>query len=150
MLKNVNIYSSTYLMNSNLKVLTEQYQLMLEKRVQPDPTTEESLVQFLDKRAAGAAKIAHSSKEKGGFATLTAIHFAAKAKPYKECEKMENAPDKDCDKANAHYKKMAEEVYSKLANLDNLTQKEFQALMGELEVWGEVYIRATKPNSLKI
>lgn len=131
-------------------VLTEKYQLILEKRVQPDPTTEESLKQFLSKRAAGAAKLADSSKEKGGFATLTAIHFAAKAKPYKEAEKMENAPDKDCDVANAHYKKMAEEVYAKLKDLDSLSQKEFQALMGELEVWGEVYIRATKPESLKI
>jgi hypothetical protein len=137
-------------MNSNLKVLAEQYQLILEKRVQPDPTTEESLKQFLDKRAAGAAKIAHSSKEKGGFATLTAIHFAAKAKPYAEAEKMENDPNKDCDTCNAHYKKMAEEIHAKLANLDKLSQKEFQALMGELEVWGEVYIRATKPESLKI
>ena len=131
-------------------VLTEKYQLILEKRVQPDPTTEESLKQFLSKRAAGAAKLANTSKEKGGFATLTAIHFAAKAKPYKEAEKMENAPDKDCDVANAHYKKMAEEVYAKLKDLDSLSQKEFQALMGELEVWGEVYIRATKPESLKI
>jgi len=137
-------------MNSNLKVLSEQYQLMLEKRVQPKPDTEEALQQFLDKRAAGAAKIANSSKEKGGFATLTAIHFAAKAKPYAECEKMEKDPNKDCDKVNAHYKKMAEEVYAKLADLDKLSQKDFQALMGELEVWGEVYIRATKPGSLKI
>jgi len=131
-------------------ILSEKYQLILEKRVQPDPTTEESLKQFLSKRAAGAAKLASTSKEKGGFSTLTAIHFAAKAKPYKEAEKMENAPDKDCDVANAHYKKMAEEVYAKLKDLDSLSQKEFQALMGELEVWGEVYIRATKPESLKI
>jgi hypothetical protein len=130
--------------------LTEKYQLIVEKRVQPDPTTEESLKEFLTKRAAGAAKIAHSSKEKGGCATLTAIHFAAKAKPYAEAEKLEKAPDKDCDKANAYYKKKADEVYSKLKDLDKLSQKEFQALMGELEVWGEVYIRATKPNSLKI
>ena len=137
-------------MNSNLKMLAEQYQLILEKRVQPKPETEEALEQFLVKRAAGAAKIAHSSKEKGGFATLTSIHFAAKAKPYAEAEKMEKDPSKDCDKTNAHYKKMAEEVYAKLADLDKLSQKEFQALMGELEVWGEVYIRATKPNSLKI
>ena len=137
-------------MNSNLKVLAEQYQLILEKRVQPDPTTEESLVQFLDKRLAGAEKIANSSEHKGGFATLTAIHYEAKLKPYKECGKMEKSPDKDCDITNAHYKKMAEELHAKLADLDKLTQKEFQSLMGELEVYGEVYIRATKPNSLKI
>ena len=138
------------MLNSQLKVLADQYQLIMEKRVQPDPTTEESLMQFLNKRAAGAAKIAHSAKEKSGFSTLTAIHFAAKAKPYKDCEKMENAPDKDCDTCNAHYKKMAKELHAKLTDLDKLSQKEFQALMGELEVYGEVYIRATKPESLKI
>ena len=134
----------------NYKVLAEAYETILEKRVQPDPTTEESFQQFLTKRAAGAAKIAHSSKEKGGFATLTAIHFAANAKPYADCEKTEKEYTENHDKANAHYKKMAEEVYAKLADLDKLSQKEFQALMGELEVWGEVYIRATKPESLKI
>ena len=46
--------------------------------------------------------------------------------------------------------KKTEDVYSKLSDLDSLSQKEFQALMGELEVYGEVYIRATKPESLKI
>jgi len=132
-------------MNSNLKVLAEQYQLMMEKRVQPEPETEESFEQFLTKRAHGAAKIAHSSKEKGGFSTLTAIHFAAKAKPYKESEQWATKENRD-----AHYKKMAEEIHAKLADLDKLSQKEFQALMGELEVWGEVYIRSTKPESLKI
>ena len=131
-------------------ILSEKYQLILEKRVQPDPTTEESFKQFLSKRAAGAAKIANSSKEKGGFATLTAIHFAVKAKPYAECERLELEYKDDHDKVNEIYKQKAEEVYAKLKDLDSLSQKEFQALMGELEVWGEVYIRATKPESLKI
>jgi len=137
-------------MNSNLKVLAEQYQLMLEKRVQPDPTTEESLKQFLKKRLAGAEKIANSSEHKGGFATLTAIHYEAKLKPYKECSKMEDDPNNDCDTCNAHYKKMVKELHAKLADIDKLSQKEFQSLMGEMEVYGEVYIRATKPESLKI
>ncbi len=138
MSNNVNI-------DMDISNLTEKYQLILEKRVQPDPTTEESFEQFLTKRAAGAAKLAHSSKEKGGFATLTAIHFAAKAGPYKDSEKWANKEGKD-----AYYKKQAEEVYNKLKDLDKLSQRDFQALMGELEVWGEVYIRSTKPDSLKI
>ncbi len=125
--------------------LAEKYQLIVEKRVQPDPTTEESFEQFLTKRAAGAAKLAHNSKEKGGFATLTAIHFAAKAGPYKDSENWADKEDRD-----AYYKKKAKEVYEKLEDLDKLSQKEFQAFMGELEVWGEVYIRSTKPDSLKI
>ena len=135
-------------MNSN--VLSEKYQLIFEKRVQPDPTTEESFQQFLIKRAAGAAKLENSSREKGGFATLTAIHYAAKAKPYAESKKLEAKYKDDHDAVNKIYKQKAEEVYAKLKDLDSLSQKEFQSLMGELEVWGEVYIRATKPESLKI
>jgi hypothetical protein len=131
-------------------VLTEKYQLILEKRVQLDPTTEESFKQFLSKRAIGAAKLESSSREKGGFAILTAIHYAAKAKPYAESEKLEVEYKNDHDKVNEIYKQKAEEVYAKLKDLDSLSQKEFQSLMGELEVWGEVYIRATKPESLKI
>jgi len=131
-------------------VLTEKYQLIFEKRVQPDPTTEESFQQFLIKRAAGAAKLENSSREKGGFATLTAIHYAAKAKPYAESKKLETEYKDDHDAVNEIYKQKAKKVYAKLKDLDNLSQKEFQSLMGELEVWGEVYIRATKPESLKI
>jgi hypothetical protein len=131
-------------------ILSEKYQLILEKRVQPDPTTEESFQQFLIKRAAGAAKLENSSREKGGFAILTAIHYAAKAKPYAESKKLEVEYKDDHDKVNEIYKQRAEEVYAKLKDLDSLSQKEFQSLMGELEVWGEVYIRATKPKSLKI
>ena len=131
-------------------ILSEKYQLILEKRVQPDPTTGESFKQFLSKRADGAAKLESSSREKGGFAILTAIHYAAKAKPYAESKKLEVEYKDDHDKVNEIYKQKAEEVYAKLKHLDSLSQKEFQALMGELEVWGEVYIRATKPESLKI
>ena len=125
--------------------LADKYQLILEKRVEPNPEEPEAFPKFLEKRAAGAHKIAASSKAKGGYATLTAIHFGAKAKPYKEAEQWAEKDNK-----NEHFKAKAEEVYVKLKDLDTLSQKDFQALMGELEVWGEVYIRATKPESLKI
>jgi len=137
-------------MNSNLKVLAETYQLMLEKRVDTEPSTAEAFQKFLVKRAAGAAKLESSSREKGGYSTLTAIHYAAKAEPYAESKKLEAEYKDDHDKVNEIYKQKAEEVYAKLKDLDSLSQKEFQAFMGELEVWGEVYIRATKPESLKI
>jgi hypothetical protein len=42
---------------------------------------EEKFNEFLEKRSTGAAKLAQSAKEKGGYSILTAIHFAAKAKP---------------------------------------------------------------------
>ena len=130
--------------------LSQKYQLILEKRVEPNPEDPEAFPKFLEKRAAGAHKIAESARSKGGYSTLTAIHFEAKAKPYKEAMATEKKFEGDCDKCNAHYKEKAEEVYAKLKDLDSLSQKEFQALMGELEVWGEVYIRGIKPESLKI
>ena len=130
--------------------LNSIYQLILEKRVDTDPSSTESFERFLDKRLAGAEKLAESTKAKGGYSTLTAIHYAAKAKPYAECIKLNSQHKEDHEKVNELYKQKAEDVYSKLSNLDSLSQKEFQALMGELEVYGEVYIRATKPGSLKI
>ena len=130
--------------------LNSIYQLILEKRVDTDPSSTESFERFLDKRLAGAEKLAESTKAKGGYSTLTAIHYAAKAKPYAECIKLNSQHKKDHEKVNELYKQKAEDVYSKLSDLDSLSQKEFQALMGELEVYGEVYIRATKPGSLKI
>ena len=108
-------------------------------------TKEEKFDEFLNKRKVGAEKIAKSSKEKGGYATLTAIHFAAKEKPYQDCLKWEDKAGKE-----EHYKAKAEEIYKRLKDLDSLSQREFQALMGELEVYGEVYLRSTKPNSIKL
>lgn len=100
-------------------------------------SNKESFEQFLSKRASGAEKIHKSAEAKGGYSILTAIHFAAKAKPYAESEKWADKEDKE-----QHYKAKAKEIYDKLRNLDQLDQKQFQTLMGELEVWGEVYLRA--------
>ena len=100
---------------------------------------------FLAKRKSGASKLATQSNNKGGLAKLTAIHFEAKAKPY--AESLKHANDKNRD---SFFKKKAKEVYDKLRNLDSMSQREFQAWMGELEVWGEVYIRSKKPSSIKL
>lgn len=100
---------------------------------------------FLSKRKDGAKKLTIQAKNKGGFAKLTAIHFDAKDKPYAESLKHANSDDRE-----SFFKKKAKEVYDKLRNLDTLSQREFQALMGELEVWGEVYIRSKKPSSINL
>jgi hypothetical protein len=101
--------------------------------------------EFLNKRKVGAEKIEAQTRKKGGYSLLTAIHYAAKQKPYADAIKWENKEGKE-----KHFKEKAKDIYQKLANLDDLTQKEFQSLMGQLEVYGEVYIRATKPNSIKL
>jgi len=105
-------------------------------------TDEESLKEFLHKRLAGAKKIQAQAEKKGGYSTLTAIHFKAKFKPYSECMKHVDGAD--------FAKKAADECFEKLKNWDKMSQREFQAVMGELEAYGEVYIRETKPNSIKL
>jgi len=131
-------------MNKDVNFLAEAYFSILEKKEEKQ-TTEEAFETFLTKRLAGAEKIHAMTQKKGGFSLLTAIHYKAKLRPYAESEKWAEKEGKE-----DHYKAKAKEVYEKLKDLDSLSQKEFQALMGELEVWGEVYIRATKPNSIKL
>ena len=118
---------------------------VIEEKKKEEQSSEKSLNEFLVKRLEGARKIEKQTAEKGGYSTLTAIHYKAKLKPYMESEKWSKRANKE-----EHYKTKAKEVYAKLRDLDKLSQKEFQALMGELEVWGEVYIRTVKPDSIKL
>ena len=121
------------------------FERLFEKVITNETEAEQEFNLFLKKRLAGAEKIQAMTEKKGGFSLLTAIHYKAKLKPYAESEKWAEKEGKE-----EHFKSKAKEVYEKLKDLDNLSQKQFQALMGELEVWGEVYIRATKPNSIKL
>lgn len=92
--------------------------------------------EFILKRKKGAADIQKKAESKGGAALLTAVHFAAKQKPYeyslRVCEK-EDATDLIKDKAN--------EILEELNDWSNLTQQRFQQLMGMLEAYGEVYLQ---------
>jgi hypothetical protein len=87
---------------------------------------------FLTTRKEGAAKIQQSAEEKGGASQLTATHFAAKAKPYEE------AIDRSSDLTFALEKTM--ELLKSLSDLDSLSQNQWQALTGQLEAYGEIYI----------
>jgi hypothetical protein len=120
------------------------FDIILEA-IKKDMGVEDKFDEFLNKRKAGAEKLEAQTRKKGGYSLLTAIHYAAKEKPYADCLKWEDKKGKE-----KHFKEKAEEIYKKLADLDSLTQREFQDLMGRLEVYGEVYIRATKPNSIKL
>lgn len=91
---------------------------------------------FITKRSQGAKKIEKSAEAKGGYATLTAIHFKAKEVPYNHCSKH----SKDDD--SAFVKEKADECFHKLKSWDKMSQKEFQHVMGQLEAYGEVYIRS--------
>jgi hypothetical protein len=119
--------------------------LALMESIKSSLNTAEAFLEFLHKRLAGAVKIQKQTAKKGGYSTLTAIHYKAKLRPYKDCIKHASKEEKD-----SHYKMMADETYKKLKDWDKMSQREFQAAMGILEVYGEVYIRSTKPNDIKL
>ena len=97
---------------------------------------EEDLEQFLKTRAAGAKKIESMASKKGGFSLLTAVHFKAKEVPYKQALK-------HCGDDNSEFvKEKADECFEKLKKWDQMSQRDFQYVMGQLEAYGEVYIRS--------
>jgi len=92
--------------------------------------------EFVEKRMKGALDIQKKAEAKGGAALLTAVHFAAKHKPYEYSLKV-------CGKENASelIKAKADDILEELADWSTLTQQRFQQLMGMLEAYGEVYIQ---------
>ncbi len=100
----------------------------------------EAFSTFITKRAAGAKKLEEAARKKGSYAILTAYHFAGKAKPYAQALKWCKKDDK-----LKLYKEQYKEALDKLKDIDSLSQKEFQALSGVLEVWGEVYLQDKTP-----
>jgi hypothetical protein len=99
--------------------------------------TTESLETFSENRLAGASKIAQGAKEKGGDALLTYHHFVVKLPYY------EKGVDGQLDFAQieSEYKKKLNELYMATKNEMNIGQIEFQELVGEIEVLGELLIR---------
>lgn len=91
---------------------------------------------FVKKRSAGAKKIQKMTSNKGGFSTLTAIHFKAKEVPYKVCAKHADDPDSSFIKAKA------DECFNKLKSWSSMSQRDFQHVMGQLEAYGEFFIRS--------
>lgn len=100
---------------------------------------------FIEKRKTGAKKIQKSAEEKGGPSKLTAIHFAAKEKPYAQALSMTTK-----DNCKKTLKEKGDKLAKQLQKWHTMSQSEFQTLMGELEAYGEVYLMCVKPNSIKI
>ena len=91
----------------------------------------ETLEDFATTRAAGAAKIADTAKEKGGLAMLTYNHFYVKAPYYKKA--INGKFDKEA--AKKEFNEMLKGI-----SLD-MNQNEFQRQVGKMEVLGELLIR---------
>lgn len=93
--------------------------------------------EFSEKRQTGAKKIADNAKEKGGLSMLTYNHFIVKM-PYYEKAKKGNF---DPEKGKAEYKELLDKLVKATENVD-ITQTEFQRLVGKIEVVGELIIKS--------
>jgi 3-dehydroquinate dehydratase len=91
---------------------------------------------FSEKRLAGAEKIVKNAKEKGGPAMLTYHHFNVKLPYYKKAKEGKL----DMEKTKKEYKKLVNELNDTADNI-NITQIEFQKLVGLIEVFGELIIK---------
>ena len=103
----------------------------IKKLIKEELETRESFKTFAEKRLAGAEKITNNAKEKGGSAMLTYHHFRVKLPYYKKA--MEGKFDLE--------KKEKLDQLCKLSENVEMSQTEFQKLVGLIEVLGELIIK---------
>jgi hypothetical protein len=96
----------------------------------------ETLQEFSENRLAGAAKISKAAKEKGGDALLTYHHFHVKLPYYQKSVDGEL----DMNNLKEEYDDLLTDLYEATRNSMNITQVEFQELVGKIEVLGELLI----------
>ena len=121
---------------SNFLTLVEGMIVEQNNFLKGNKKNSDDLSTFVEKRSSGAKKIQKMATDKGGFSILTAIHFKAKEVPYKNCQK--HLTDED----SKYVKEKADKCFDKLKSWDKMSQREFQHVMGQLEAYGEVYIRS--------
>lgn len=97
----------------------------------------EKFEEFSTKRQAGAEKIANNAKEKGGISMLTYNHFIVKLPYYEKAKKGKFDPEKE----KTEYKDLLDKLVKASEDVD-MTQTEFQRLVGKLEVIGELIIKS--------
>ena len=96
----------------------------------------ETLQEFSENRLAGATKISKAAKEKGGDALLTYHHFHVKLPYYQKSVDGEL----DMNNLKEEYDDLLTDLYEATRNSMNITQVEFQELVGKIEVLGELLI----------
>jgi len=92
--------------------------------------------EFSGKRLEGAKKIADSASEKGGPALLTRDHFLVKLPYYTKAKR----GSFDADEAKREYAELCARLHSKRDKIETTKMKDFQELLGRMEVLGELLI----------
>lgn len=100
----------------------------------------ETLQEFSENRLAGAAKISKAAKEKGGDALLTYHHFYVKLPYYQKSVDGEL----DMSDLKEEYDDLLTDLYEATRNSMQISQVEFQELVGRIEVLGELLIENNK------
>ena len=106
-----------------------------------DNSTNDNIIkfeEFSEHRLDGATTIVNNAEEKGGDALLTYHHFKVKLPYY------EQAVDGkfNVTRAKAHFEDLVDELVNATTDGINMEQIEFQELMGEIEVVGELLIKS--------
>ena len=99
--------------------------------------TSKSFNVFAEKRLGGAEKITNNAKEKGGPSMLTYHHFKVKLPYYKKASEGKF----DMDESKKEYKALLKKLYDSTKSGMNIEQVEFQKLVGQIEVLGELIIK---------
>lgn len=102
----------------------------------------QTLPQFAENRMAGASDISKKAKEKGGNAMLTFHHFDVKLPYYKEVAENKWTREQWEMKLS---EKMQELEYGLKSGI---SQVEFQRVVGEIEVIGEILIEDKSMNEV--
>ena len=108
----------------------------IKRLIKEELENRESFKTFAEKRLAGAEKITNNAKEKGGSAMLTYHHFRVKLPYYKKA--MEGKFD--LEKSKKEFKEKLDQL-CKLSENVEMSQTEFQKLVGLIEVLGELIIK---------
>jgi tRNA(Ile2) C34 agmatinyltransferase TiaS len=98
----------------------------------------ESIETFAQNRLIGAMKISESAKEKGGDAMLTYHHFRVKLSYYKKAAEGKM----DFEEAEEELEKKIKQLTEGFTGANiKISQVDFQKIMGEIEVLGELLIK---------
>ena len=107
------------------------------KNILSEDKQETEFESFAETRMAGAEKIADNAQEKGGLALLTWHHFKVKLPYYKKATEGKL----DTKDMKTEYNTLLEQLYSGTKDGMNITQIQFQELVGKIEVLGELIIK---------
>ncbi len=96
----------------------------------------DDMEEYLDARKKGAQDAADKAKAKGGNALPSYYHFDGKVAAYEKCYKIVKS-----DKCLVILGEKYSDTMKKLKKYRDMSQKNFQKIVGELEVWGEIYLK---------